>query len=68
MLAEIHSPKLFLPESLYTTHPSHLHIDIMKRAQVLTVVPITVMTMSLATVFSRERAMALAWLRCSCQC
>ena len=34
MLAEIHSPKLFLPESLYTTHPSHLHIDIMKRAQV----------------------------------
>ncbi len=31
---DIHNPKFFLPESLQAQFPSHLHIDIRKRAQV----------------------------------
>ena len=34
MVVEINNPKLFLPDSLQQKYPSHLHIDIMKRAQV----------------------------------
>ena len=34
MLREIHNPRLFLPKSLQASFPSHLHIDIRKRAQV----------------------------------
>ena len=32
-------PDFFLPDSLYRQYPSHLHIDLMKRAQVFTVLP-----------------------------
>ena len=33
MLIEICNPKFFLPETLQASYPSHLHIDILKRAQ-----------------------------------
>jgi protein O-GlcNAcase/histone acetyltransferase len=29
----LHNPKFFLPSSLYSRHPSHIHIDILPRAQ-----------------------------------
>ena len=30
----MHNPKFFLPASMYERYPSHLHIDLMARAQV----------------------------------
>ena len=33
LLTELHHPEFFLPESVEQDYPSHIHIDLMRRAQ-----------------------------------